>query len=96
VTTQSEEETSKKVCAKCQIESFHTAWNAGTHNHRWLLFDASFPQAAATIRITATECMGPGFSPGRRMKARRVALAFLNFGAYIFGRFGGGFGCRFW
>jgi hypothetical protein len=34
--------------------------NAGTHNHRWFLFDALLPQAADTFRITTTEGMGPG------------------------------------
>jgi hypothetical protein len=33
--------------------------NEGTHNHRWLLSDALYPQAADTIRITTAECMGP-------------------------------------
>jgi hypothetical protein len=49
--------------------------NAGTHNHRWLLLGALFPQVANIFRITNTEGMGPGV---RRDDVENFVRAFLR------------------
>jgi hypothetical protein len=50
--------------------------NAGTHNHRWLLFGTLLPQMADTFRITETEGMGPRLRGDDGEKAVHIALPF--------------------